>query len=129
MITAGGPLAIGEGDDVVALRDHQRATIALYVGAMGAAGKNFYHDLAVRYGFAKEAALIQELYLSGRRHEAEAAVPSAFVELTTLCGPRGYVAERVAAFAEAGVTHLQVQPLPQAGRSAASLIDELRTLI
>ncbi len=129
MITAGGLLAIGEGEEIVALRELQRSMVALYVGGMGAKGKNFYNELAIRYGFEREAAEIQDLYLAGKKREAEAAVPAEFLELTTLCGPRSYVAERVAAFAEAGVTHLQVHPLAQPGQSAASLIEAVRSMV
>lgn len=128
MISAGGLLAIGEGSDVTALRELQRPAIALYVGGMGARGKNFYNELAIRYGFEKEAATIQDLYLDGKKREAEAAVPNEFLELTTLCGSASYVKERVAAFEEAGVTHLQVLPIPQAGQSAASLIEEVKEM-
>jgi len=129
MITAGGLLAIGEGEDVVALREMQRSMVALYVGGMGAKGKNFYNELAIRYGYEKEAEVIQDLYLSGKKKEAETAVPAEFLELTTLCGPESYVKERIAAFKEAGVTHLQVHPMPQAGQSAASLIATVKELI
>lgn len=128
-ITAGGLLAIGEGDEVTALREMQRPAVALYVGGMGAKGKNFYNELAVRYGFEKEAALIQDLYLDGKKREAEAAVPEEFLALTTLCGPASYVRERIAAFAAAGVTHLQVHPLPQDGQSAASLIAAVKEML
>jgi F420-dependent oxidoreductase-like protein len=123
MVTAGGLLAIGDGPEVMALRDLQRSMVALYVGGMGARGKNFYNELAIRYGYEKEAAIIQDLYLDGKKKEAEAAVPAEFLELTTLCGPKSYVADRVAAFKAAGVTHLQVHPIPQEGQTAASLID------
>jgi F420-dependent oxidoreductase-like protein len=126
MINAGGILAIGESDDVTALRELQRPMVALYVGGMGAKGKNFYNELAVRYGFEKEAEIIQDLYLAGKKHEAEAAVPSEFLELTTLCGPQSYVEERVAAFRAAGVTHLQVHPIPMPGQSAATLIETVK---
>ncbi|HSN02644.1 MAG TPA: LLM class F420-dependent oxidoreductase, partial [Acidimicrobiales bacterium] len=118
MITAGGLLAIGEGEEIVKLRELQRPMVALYVGGMGAKGKNFYNELACRYGFEAAAAEIQDLYLAGKKREAEAAVPDEFLELTTLCGPRSYVAERVAAFREAGVTHLQVHPLAAPGEKA-----------
>jgi F420-dependent oxidoreductase-like protein len=126
MINAGGILAIGESDDVTALRELQRPMVALYVGGMGAKGKNFYNELAVRYGFEKEAETIQDLYLSGKKREAEAAVPTEFLELTTLCGPESYVKERVEAFRAAGVTHLQVHPIPQSGQSAATLIETVK---
>jgi F420-dependent oxidoreductase-like protein len=128
MITAGGLLAIGEGDDVIALREFQRSMVALYVGGMGARGKNFYNELAIRYGYEKEAAVIQDLYLSGQKKEAEAAVPAEFLELTTLCGPKSYVAERIAAFKEAGVTHLQVHPIPTGDQTNATLIEAVKTL-
>lgn len=129
MISAGGLLAIGEGESVRACRERQRPLLAFYLGAMGARGKNFYQDLARRYGFEEAAALVQARYLAGDVRGAEAAVPAAFLEGTTLCGPRAYVAERAAAFREAGVTHLQVQPVPRAGKSAASLIEELGELL
>ena len=128
MITAGGLLAIGEGDDVTELRELQRSMVALYVGGMGAKGKNFYNELAIRYGFEAEAAIIQDLYLEGKKKEAEAAVPAEFLELTTLCGPRSYVAERIAAFKSAGVTHLQVHPIAMAGQTSASLIEDVKDL-
>jgi len=127
MITAGGLLAIGEGEDIIKLRNLQRSMIALYVGGMGAVGRNFYNDVACRYGYEKEAKVIQELYLSGKKREAEAAVPDEFCELTSLCGPASYVAERVAAFKESGVTHLQVHPLPQLGQTDASLIEQVKS--
>jgi F420-dependent oxidoreductase-like protein len=129
MITAGGLLAIGEGEDVVALRELQRSMVALYVGGMGAKGKNFYNDLAIRYGYEKEAAIIQDFYLEGKKKEAEAAVPAEFLELTTLCGPKSYVKERIAAFKAAGVTHLQVHPMPLAGQTSASLIATVKDLL
>ena len=129
MITAGGLLAIGEGEEITNLRNLQRSMIALYVGGMGAKGKNFYNELAVRYGYEKEAEIIQDLYLSGKKKEAEAAVPEEFCELTSLCGPASYVAERIAAFKESGVTHLQVHQLPQAGQTPASLIEQIRSMM
>jgi len=111
------------------LRDLQRSMIALYVGGMGAKEKNFYNELACRYGYEKEAKEIQDLYLSGKKREAEAAVPAEFCELTTLIGPKNYVAERIAAFEEAGVTHLGVHPLPQLGQTNASLIETVKDIV
>jgi alkanesulfonate monooxygenase SsuD/methylene tetrahydromethanopterin reductase-like flavin-dependent oxidoreductase (luciferase family) len=122
-VSAGGMLAIGDGDDVVALRQLGRPMVALYVGGMGAKGKNFYNELACRYGFEAEAAEIQDLYLSGRKQEAQALVPDELLELTSLCGSEGYVKERVAAFKEAGVTHLQVAPVPLGDQRHADLIE------
>ncbi|MFJ9407832.1 LLM class F420-dependent oxidoreductase [Streptomyces sp. NPDC101393] len=118
---AGGLLAIGE--DAAAARELARPAIALYVGGMGAKGKNFYHDLAVAYGYEQAAQTIQELYLAGRKREAEAAVPDEFCELMSLCGPEGYVRERIAAFREAGVTMLNVHPV---GPEPAKLIETVK---
>ena len=122
MVTAGGILAVGDGEDVLALRELGRSMFALYIGGMGAKGKNFYNELACRYGFEREAAEIQELYLSGKKKEAEAVVPDELLELTSLCGPKSYVEERIAAFKESGVTHLQVMPIPVGEQRAADLI-------
>ncbi|MFJ3304223.1 LLM class F420-dependent oxidoreductase [Streptomyces sp. NPDC086549] len=121
-IVAGGLLAIGE--DAAAARDLARPKIALYIGGMGAPGKNFYNDLAVAYGYEKEARLVQELYLSGRKKEAEAAVPDELCEFMSLCGPESYVRERVAAFREAGVTMLNVAPV---GPEPARLIETVKS--
>jgi F420-dependent oxidoreductase-like protein len=129
MISAGGQLAIGEGEDVTEVRESQRSAIALYVGGMGARGKNFYNELAVRYGFEREAAQIQDLYLAGYKREAEAAVPDELLRLTTLCGPIGFVAERIAAYRAAGVTHLQVHPVPVGDQSKPQLIELVRSLL
>lgn len=122
MVTAGGLLAVGEGDTATRVRELGRGMVALYVGGMGAKGKNFYNELACRYGYEAEAAAIQDLYLQGKKKEAEALVPDELLELTSLCGPAVYVKERVAAFREAGVTHLQVAPVPLEDQRPADLI-------
>jgi F420-dependent oxidoreductase-like protein len=108
-VVAGGALAIGDG--LEHLRDHARPNIALYVGGMGARGQNFYNSLFRRYGFEREADQIQELYLAGRKDEAAAAVPQAFLDATSLVGPESWVRERVEAYAAAGVTILNVSPM------------------
>ncbi|MFD6053729.1 LLM class F420-dependent oxidoreductase [Agromyces sp. NPDC060279] len=103
--------------------------LALYVGGMGAKGKNFYNDLVASYGFAEEAARIQELYLAGRKEEAVAAVPDELVRAISLIGPASYVAERVAAFAEAGVTTLTVTPLARSSAERVALMAGFRRLV
>jgi F420-dependent oxidoreductase-like protein len=107
-IAAGGMVAIG--DDVKGLLDFARPMFALYIGGMGARGKNFYNELARRYGYEKEAKEIQDLYLDGNKRDAEAVVPLELLEMCNLVGPASYVKERIAAFREAGVTNLQVTP-------------------
>jgi F420-dependent oxidoreductase-like protein len=125
-IAAGGLLAIGEEADVAPLRELSRPMLALYIGGMGAKGRNFYNALACRYGYEKEAAEIQDLYLAGKKQEAAALVPAELLEATTLCGPEPYIKERIAALGEAGVTHLSVTPV---GSDPVALVEKLRSWV
>jgi F420-dependent oxidoreductase-like protein len=120
-IVAGGMLAIGEGPEIRAMLDFARPIFALYIGGMGAKGRNFYNDLACAYGYEKEATEIQELYLSGKKKEAEAVVPTEWLEAANFVGPASYIKERVAAFEEAGVTSLNVTPVAMDGNNAGVL--------
>lgn len=112
------------GDDVQDRLAWVKPNLALYIGGMGAKGRNFYHNLATRYGFGAVADRIQELYLSGRKAEAIDLVPDELVRGMSLVGPRGYVAERLAAFAEAGVTTLLLNPLAADPREAVRFVEE-----
>jgi F420-dependent oxidoreductase-like protein len=123
-ICAGGVVAIG--DDAAALRDHARPHLALYIGGMGARGKNFYNDIFAAYGYEKEAKEIQDLYLDGKKREAEAAIPAAFLEEVSLCGPAAYVKERLAAYRDAGVTVLNVDA---AGADPVRTVSDLAALL
>jgi F420-dependent oxidoreductase-like protein len=125
-VIAKASLAIG--DDVAHLRDLSRPELALYIGGMGAKGRNFYHDLACRLGYEAEAKAIQDAYLEGRKQEAEALVPAELAELTSLIGPESYVRERLAAFREAGVTTLNVTPLALTHEARVRLIEQVRAL-
>jgi F420-dependent oxidoreductase-like protein len=123
-VVAGGMLAIG--DDVAGMREFGRPMVALYIGGMGARGRNYYNDLARRYGFEKEAELIQDLYLDGKKQEAAAAVPDELLESMALVGPEGYVKERIAAFREAGVTVLNVTPV---GPDPVKLVEQVKAWV
>ena len=125
-VVVGVPVAVG--DDVEHLVDAVRPGIALYVGGMGAKGRNFYNDLARRYGFDAEAEAVQDLYLAGRTAEAAAAVPEELVRATSLIGPASHVAERIAAFAEAGVTTLVLQPLDDSRAGRLRTVETMRRL-
>jgi F420-dependent oxidoreductase-like protein len=125
-VIGAAPLAIG--DDVTGLRDLMRGMFALYIGGMGARGKNFYNDLACRFGYEDEARKIQDAYLDGRKQEAEALVPAELLEKTALIGPRSYVAERVEALRESGVTTLNVTPLAPTHAERVAAIEEIRDL-
>lgn len=98
-------------DDVATGRDLMRPMLALYIGGMGARGRNFYNDLAVRYGFDEQAARIQDLYLAGNKIEAVGAVPDALVDEVSLVGPIDRIRERLDAWKDSGVTGLAVGSL------------------
>jgi F420-dependent oxidoreductase-like protein len=123
-ISAGGMVAIGEGPETKALLDFLRPMYALYVGGMGARGKNFYNELAQHYGYEKEAKEIQDLYLDGKKDEAAAKVPVDWMEQSNLVGPASYVQERIAAFEEAGVTHLSIVPATDNPAATVSQLKE-----
>jgi F420-dependent oxidoreductase-like protein len=109
-------------DDVEAAADRVRPMLALYVGGMGARGANFHYEVLARMGFEAECARIQELYLSGRKDEAVAAVPLAMVEKIALIGPRDKIADDLRAWEESLVTTLLVRGDPQVLRMMAELV-------
>jgi F420-dependent oxidoreductase-like protein len=125
-VVAGGMCAIGEGPETKALLDFARPLYALYIGGMGAKSKNFYNTLFRQYGYEAEAEEIQDLYLSGKKQEAEAKIPLDFLEATNLVGPESYVKERIAAFRESGVTNLQIMP---AADDPAALVATMKELV
>ena len=96
------------GDDPVACADPLRFYSALYVGGMGSRERNFYNQLAVRMGYEEAAGEIQDKYMARDYDGAMAAVPFDFIDRTSLIGPPERVGERLAAFADAGVTTLTV---------------------
>jgi F420-dependent oxidoreductase-like protein len=96
------------GDDVHACRDMIKPMVALYVGGMGARGRNFYNDLVRRYGYESAAQEIQKLYLDGRKGEAAGAVPDELVDEVALVGPGERIAESLERWEEAGVDTLIV---------------------
>jgi F420-dependent oxidoreductase-like protein len=121
-------VSVAIGDDVDPMLEQVRPQLALYIGGMGARGKNFYNDLARRYGYEDEARTIQDLYLDGRKDEAAAVVPEELVRAVSLVGPESYVAERVAAFREAGVTTLVLQPLDGSPEGRLRTVETMRKI-
>src|SRR6478736_244863 len=94
-----------------AKRSADLGPLEISAGGMVAIGKDFYNDLACQYGYEAEAKQIQDLYLDGKKKEAEALVPTEWLEAGNLVGPASYVQERMDAFREAGVTNLQISPV------------------
>ena len=106
-VVAGCTVVIG--DDVEACLAQLKPTLALYVGGMGAKGRNFHNEMVSKYGYADVAAEIQDLYLAGRKQEATALVPDELCDEISLCGPPARIRERFGAWQQAGVKTMMVQ--------------------
>ena len=115
-------------DTEAAALDRVRNHVALYVGGMGAKGKNFYNSLFARYGYAQEAESIQRLYLAGKKQEAAAEVPDDFVRSIALIGPIERIEERVHAYRSAGVSCLIADPLASSHAARVKHVSELKAL-
>ena len=100
------PVALGP--DVDACRNAIKPHLALYIGGMGAKGKNFYYDLVSRYGYDGAADTIQSLFLQGKKLEAAMAVPDALVDDVALCGPKERIAERLSLWRNSPITTLNL---------------------
>lgn len=103
-------VAVCTGDDIDVCRAAVKPQLALYVGGMGAAGKNFYYDLAVRYGYGEAAAQVQALYLAGRKAEAIAAIPDELVDDVALVGPKVRIKEQLKVWQDSPVTLMLATP-------------------
>ncbi|SEG83987.1 probable F420-dependent oxidoreductase, Rv3520c family [Nonomuraea solani] len=125
-VIAQASLAIG--DDVAGLLEFGRPMAALYIGGMGAKGRNFYNDLARRYGYEKEAERIQDLYLEGKKDEAAAQVPGELLEKMSLIGSDGFVRDRVQALKDSGVTTLNVTPFGRTHEERVRLIERIKEI-
>jgi F420-dependent oxidoreductase-like protein len=126
-----GQAALAIGDDVEDFLEFGRPMAALYIGGMGAKGKNFYNDLCRRYGWEKEAELIQDLYLAGKKDEAAKHVPYELLQKMSLIGTEGHVKERLAAMKESGITTLNVTPVARSNEHAdrLKLIEKVKDLV
>ncbi len=112
-------------DDREHARDLMRPLLALYIGGMGSREQNFYNQLVCRYGFEAAAREVQDLYLAGKKAEAQQAIPDELIDEVSLCGPREAVRERLGAFADAGVGTLIVAPYAD---TVDGQIAQLRTI-
>jgi F420-dependent oxidoreductase-like protein len=126
-IFAGGAVAIGQG--LERYRDMARPQTALYIGGMGAKDKNFYNQIFRKYGYEREAEVIQDLYLSARKSEAEAAIPQSFLDATCLVGDEGFVRDRLRAYKDFGVTCFNAGFLGTTTQERVKHCDALRNLI
>lgn len=126
-VFAGGGVAIGEG--LEDLRNMSRPGMALYIGGMGARSRNFYNQVFCQYGYEAEAQQIQDLYLSGKKDEAAAAIPDAYLEATSLIGPEGFVKDRLAALKESGVNALNVGFAGRTLEERVGYCEKLRNIV
>jgi F420-dependent oxidoreductase-like protein len=95
-------VTVAANDDLAAAFESLRPWLALYIGGMGAKGKNFYHDYAARLGYGEVASRIQDLYLSGKKVEAQALVPNELIDEVALVGSHSRIIERLAPWKAAG---------------------------
>lgn len=103
-----------------------RPMLALYIGGMGAKGRNFYTDLAGRYGYEAEAAEIQDLYLAGNKGEAMAKVPAELIDDIALVGPKERIKDRLQLWINSPITTLNMMVFDKATlRTMVELLDEL----
>ncbi len=115
-------VAVIIGDDLDACRGPLKASLSLCIGGMGAKDKNFYADYIRKIGFEAEANKIQELYLSGKKGEAMAAVPDALVDALHLVGPKERIRDRFQAWKASPVGTMIIGAMqPEAIRLAAEL--------
>ena len=119
-MTAGVPLIVT--DDVEATADAMRPMYALYFGGMGAKGTNFHANVAIRMGYEADVVRIQELYLSGHKAEAAAAVPTELIEKLTLIGPKAKIRHDLEPWRDSIVTTILVGGDPATLRTAAELV-------
>ena len=96
------------GDNLEMCYNQLRPMLALYIGGMGARGKNFYFDLACHYGFEAEARQIQDFYLDGKKGEAMMAVPEAIIDAVALVGPRARIKDRLQLWKDSPITTLNI---------------------
>jgi F420-dependent oxidoreductase-like protein len=116
-------------DDVDTARDVMRPFLALYVGGMGSRDKNFYNALVRRYGFEEAADEVQDLYLSGKKDEAAAALPAELIDMVALVGPVDRVKERLELYREAGVGTLITTPIAPDLESRSNMMRALADLL
>jgi len=109
-------------DEVEQAADMLRPMYALYFGGMGAKSANFHANVAIRMGYEQEVAKIQELYLSGHKEQAAAAVPTKLVEQLTLIGPKDKIRHDLEAWRDSIVTTLLIAGDPETLRTAAELV-------
>jgi F420-dependent oxidoreductase-like protein len=110
-------------DDIESARLRVKPILALYIGGMGARNRNFYNDLACRYGYEEAAGKIQSLYLDGKKMEATMAVPDALVDELSLIGSREVIRDRLDAWKESAVTTLALMPTDSESlRTVAELV-------
>ena len=95
-------------DEVELAYNQIKPVLALYIGGMGAKGKNFYYDLACRYGFESAADTVQDLYLQGRKGDAMMAVPDSLVDAVALVGSKARIRDRLQIWRDCPITTLNV---------------------
>jgi F420-dependent oxidoreductase-like protein len=116
------PVTIVITEDIERGANMMRPMLALYVGGMGAKGANFHYDVLARLGYEDECAHVQQLYLSGKKQEAMAAIPLEMVQDVSLIGPPGKIKDELAMWKETCLTTMLVGGPPAQLRQIAELV-------
>jgi len=122
-------VSVAIDDDLNRARDVMRPILALYIGGMGSRDKNFYNALVRRYGFEEAADEVQNLYLEGKKDEAAAALPPELIDMTSICGPRDRVKDRIEIYRDAGVGTLMISPMAFEAEERIRIVRELAELV
>jgi F420-dependent oxidoreductase-like protein len=117
------------GDDVEAAWDTMRPVLALYIGGMGSREKNFYNQAVQRLGYEDVAREVQDLYLSGKKQDAAAALPGELIDKVSLCGPPDRIRDRLDAYRDAGVGTMVVTPMSFVPEERVQMVRQLADLL
>jgi F420-dependent oxidoreductase-like protein len=109
-------------DDVAGAADALRPFYALYFGGMGAKGRNFHANVAIRMGYEEMVEKVQDLYLEGKKDEAAAAIPQELIERLSLIGPPDKLRHDLEPWRESIVTTLLVAGDAATARAAAEIV-------
>jgi F420-dependent oxidoreductase-like protein len=111
------------GNDLDKCRAPVKASLALYIGGMGARNKNFYNSYVRNFGYDDLATKLQDLYLSGKKNEAQAAVPDQLVDAVALVGPKERIRDQLARWKASPIKTLLIgTSQPEALRTLADLV-------
>jgi F420-dependent oxidoreductase-like protein len=112
-------------EDLDRARDLARPWLSVYLGGMGAKGKNFYVEAAERFGQGEAAREVQRLFMAGERGAAAAALTPELIDRSAICCRPSELDERLAYYERAGATTLLAMPFGD----RPAIVDQLAALV